>query len=512
MNTSKIFRQYVRHRPRFLYEYYSTAATPQLSDINTTNPKPFKDIPGPTGIYNLPKIGAMFLFKPFSKYGLESIHEVSDNLNDKYGPIFRFGPGGVSTSDPKDIEQVYKNEGKYPVRPGLELASIYHERSQKEKGLALLEGEKWAELRQKVQKVTVRPKSALHYIEGQSGVAKDLVLLLKSTKPEDIRELLFIYAIESIAVVCFNKRLGILGGHVTEDVKNYLENMKVFFNLLDTGLSTFPLFKYYETPMYKKFRDAVDKCYGFGKVKIEESLGKAVEMTKDGTWNPEDPNLLMSLLTDDRLSIDQVTGLVLDLLIAGTDSTAKTLEVFLDCLARHPDIQETLHQEILDHIGRHGDLTAETLPNMKYLTACLKESFRMHYPVSMGAIRILPNDIVLSGYHIPKGTSIFLNNRRMIKDPKYVKDPTVYRPERWLRDQKGEKAEQIPSIGLIPFSIGVRNCVGRRFAEQEIYLAGAKIIQNFKISTNHNSAEPKVAYTPFCTLTDQPMLTFEERI
>ncbi|KAK6170143.1 hypothetical protein SNE40_018609 [Patella caerulea] len=513
MNRFKLFRQYGRHQSMFLYEYYSTAAAPQLSDINTTNPKPFKDIPGPTGIYNIPKFGAMFLFKPFSNYNQERFHEVLDDLSDKYGPIIKLSLAKVAvfTSDPKDIELVYKNEGKYPVRPGLGLLEVYIERTKRSQNLAILQGEKWAELRRQIQKKMVRPKSALYYIERQSEVATDLVHKLGNSHPDQVRELLFLYATESISVVCFDRRLGILSGDATEEVKKYLDNVKTFFVYVNKGRVGLPMFKYFETPMYKKFKNAADESYGFGRIQIEEVLNKCLEMKKNGTWNPEEPNFLMSLLAAETLTIDQITGLVIDLLIGGTDSTAKNLENFLDCLARYPEVQETLYQEIIEHMGQHGDLTADNLPEMKYLAACLKESFRLHYPIPFGIVRVLPVDIVLSGYHVPKGTLIGLNNRRLLLNPKYVTDPTVYRPERWLRDKKGERADPIPTVGLIPFSIGVRNCVGRRFAEQEIYLAIAKIVQNFKVSLTDEVPPPKMIYQTFGFFQQKSMFNFEKR-
>ncbi|XP_050393999.1 cytochrome P450 10 isoform X2 [Patella vulgata] len=380
MNSFKLLRQYGQHNSMLLHKYNSTVAAAQLSDIKTSNPKPFKDIPGPTGIYNIPKIGAMFLFKPFS-----------------------------------------------------------------------------------------------------------------------------------ISVVCFDRRLGILSGVATEEVKNYLDNVKTFFVYVNKGRLGLPLYKYFETPMYKKFKKAADESYGFGRMQIEEALNKCLQMKKNGTWNPEEPNFLMSLLAAETLTIDQITGLVIDLLIAGTDSTAKNLENFLDCLARYPEVQETLYQEIIEHMGQNGDLTADNLPKMKYLVACLKESFRLHYPISFGTVRALPVDVVLSGYHVPKGTLIGLNNRRLLLDPKYVKDPTFYRPERWLRDEKGERVDPIPTVGLTPFGIGVRNCVGRRFAEQEIYLAIAKIVQNFKVSLTGEVPPPKIIYQTFGFLQQKSMFNFEKR-
>ncbi|XP_050402576.1 probable cytochrome P450 12a5, mitochondrial isoform X3 [Patella vulgata] len=515
MNTTKLLRLY-RYNTKLQFRHRSTATATSLPrvDNSNVNPKPYSEIPGPTGIYNIPKIGGMFLFQPFTKYNLVRFHELTDMLFDKYGPIVRLnlGNGIVLTSDPQDIELIYKSEGKYPKRPGFDLFEVYIERTKKAKNLAVLNGEKWAELRTQVQKKLVRPKSALHYIESQSEVANDLVDKLRSIDPDDVRELLFLYATESIAVVCFNKRLGILEGAVTMDTKEYLDNSKIFFTHINKGTVDFPFFKYFETPLYKKFKHAADKTYGFGKVQIEDALEKSLQMKKDGTWNPEEPNFLMSLLAEEKLSIEQVTSLVLDLLVGGTDSTAKTLEIFLYCLARHPEKQDNLQQEILKYMGRHGDLTADNLPDMKYLTACLKESFRMYYPLASGAARFLPVDIILSGYHIPKGTLIGMGNRKLLMNPKYVTNPTVYRPERWLRDDKGARADPIPSIGLIPFSVGVRNCIGRRFAEQEIYIAITKIVQNFKVSLmDDTSNPPNMIYETFGSFVQKPMFKFEER-
>ena len=68
-------------------------------------------------------------------------------------------------------------------------------------------------------------------------------------------------------------------------------------------------------------------------------------------------------------------------------------------------------------------------------------------------------------------TLISFNNQTMCKSTKFFDDPEVYRPERWLRS---ENAKVAPFIHL-PFGQGVRMCIGKRFAEQEIYLATIKV-------------------------------------
>ena len=62
----------------------------------------------------------------------------------------------------------------------------------------------------------------------------------------------------------------------------------------------------------------------------------------------------------------------------------------------------------------------------------------------------------------------------MCKSEKYFADPETYKPERWLR-KEGSKSRLHPFI-LLPFGYGVRSCLGQRFAQQEIYLAIAKVM------------------------------------
>lgn len=46
-------------------------------------------------------------------------------------------------------------------------------------------------------------------------------------------------------------------------------------------------------------------------------------------------------------------------------------------------------------------ITAETLRNATYTKAVIKETLRMN-PISVGIGRILQNDVILSGYLIPR--------------------------------------------------------------------------------------------------------------
>lgn len=54
-------------------------------------------------------------------------------------------------------------------------------------------------------------------------------------------------------------------------------------------------------------------------------------------------------------------------------------------------------------------------------------------------------------------------------------NPDQYIPERWLRSSDGYLPKDEPKMAVLPFGYGPRNCIGRRFAEQEVYLAAIKV-------------------------------------
>lgn len=75
-------------------------------------------------------------------------------------------------------------------------------------------------------------------------------------------------------------------------------------------------------------------------------------------------------------------------------------------LGKNPKCQEKLRSECLTLLPDSNEaIETNILHKAYYAKAVLKETFRLN-PVSIGIGRILQTDIVLSGYHVPKGVSI----------------------------------------------------------------------------------------------------------
>ncbi|CAG5129616.1 unnamed protein product [Candidula unifasciata] len=462
--------------------------------------KPYEDIPGPKGIYNWPVIGPMFHFKPFTKWEATTSHLLFNDLFDKYGPIFKLylGQDFVMVFDPKDIETVFRNEGRYPVRTKLSVNEVFNRRNNVKPGIVDLEGKEWQALRAPLNKKLMKVDSAGYYLKPQNVVADEFVQILATQKmsPDALAELFFRYAVESISVVCFNTRLGFLEPKAMENQESA--------RLLQASQDVFLY-------MHKSFTDVAHRWFrnevyrGFEKNKL--LLGKqTMQHIKDaqlvletrkqnGTLDPDEPNLLLYLLSDSSLDFMDIVGIMESFYIAGTDSTAKNLQILFFNLAKNPDKQETLRKEITSLLGHDGPVTAESLAKLPYLKACLKESFRLFSPTVSGPPRKMPTDVVLSGYRVPAGTVVSLHTPRTCQ--KYFLNPDKFIPERWIRSSEGHHPEDIPPTASLPFGYGPRNCIGRRFAEQEIYLAAVKVLQKLKIDIDSDSWNTNFIYTTF---------------
>ena len=95
-------------------------------------------------------------------------------------------------------------------------------------------------------------------------------------------------------------------------------------------------------------------------------------------------------------------------------------------------------------------------------------------PISVGVGRISHEDMILSGYEVPKGTVLVSQNQVSCRLPEYFENPNQFLPERWDRSKKNNQHH--PFL-LLPFGFGPRMCIGRRLAESSILQLVLKLTQ-----------------------------------
>ncbi|KAF2288787.1 hypothetical protein GH714_013323 [Hevea brasiliensis] len=184
-----------------------------------------------------------------------------------------------------------------------------------------------------------------------------------------------------------------------------------------------------------------------------------------------------------RLTRNHIKALFLDFFTAATDTTAITIEWALAELINQPKVLEIALEEINKVVGNGRIAQESDNPNLPYIQAILKETFRLHPPIPMVARKSI-QDCKINGYTIPANTLLFVNMWSIGRDPKYWKNPLLFQPERFLKSNiEDDLTSSIDIRGqhfqFLPFGTGRRSCPGISLAMQSLPTTLAAMIQCF---------------------------------
>jgi cytochrome P450 len=191
----------------------------------------------------------------------------------------------------------------------------------------------------------------------------------------------------------------------------------------------------------------------------------------------------------------QVRDEAVMLFLAGHETTALVLTYALHLLARHPEEQARLGEEIERVLGGRapalGDLEALT-----FTDAVIQESMRL-YPPAWGIAREAIRDVEIGGFAFRKGAEFVMSPFIVHRDPAIFPEPEAFRPSRWENDL----LRRLPRFAYFPFGGGPRVCIGNRFAMMEAKLVLATIIQRFRFEP---AAERSAALKLLTSVTLRP--------
>ncbi|XP_055902449.1 cytochrome P450 CYP12A2-like [Eupeodes corollae] len=471
----------------------------KVSDENTARnheweqAKPFKSVPGPT------KLQLIRSFLPGGHFYKKSMNEFLDISREMYGdlyvlPGFLGRPNMFMSYNPEDMLTVLRSEGVWPYRRGLDTMTYYRKVHRTkmfggEIGLVGSNDEAWARFRSMVNPILMQPRNANLYLNNMLAVSDEFLERIREIRdpktmevPDTFEDEINRLTFESVAVIALNRQFGLIRKNRNDnEAKLIFETLRSFFELsvvLDMGP---PIWKYIKT---KKFHQQMKNYETLSEIStkyVEEAIDR-IENDKTPRRENEEKSVLEKLLKIDR-NVAKV--MASDLLMAGVDTTSSTLAGILLCIAKNPDKQEKLRQElrtIMPH--KNSLLTIENMKNMPYLRASIKEGMRI-YPIGSGTIRYNNEDIVMSGYQIPKGQEIILNHNFLLNTEQYCPKAKEFIPERWLRSEESQYTP-VHTFLYMPLSHGPRSCVGKRIVDMELETTVARLVRNFNIEFNYS--------------------------
>ncbi|XP_064599936.1 cytochrome P450 4A24-like [Liolophura sinensis] len=168
-------------------------------------------------------------------------------------------------------------------------------------------------------------------------------------------------------------------------------------------------------------------------------------------------------------------------LFEGHDTTASSASWITYALAKFPNIQEQVYQEVKDVLGSRTSIEWDDITKLTYTKLVIKEAMRMYSPVYQIS-RQTTKQMEIDGCHVPVGMSIDINIMNINHNPTVWSDHEVFDPMRFAGDDFSERNP----YKYIPFSAGPRNCIGQNFAMNELLSFVARTVQRFKLELDED--------------------------
>ncbi|CAN8290294.1 unnamed protein product [Cochlearia groenlandica] len=167
-----------------------------------------------------------------------------------------------------------------------------------------------------------------------------------------------------------------------------------------------------------------------------------------------------------------IKGIIIALVIAGTNTASVTLEWAMSNLLNHPEILEKARAEIDEKIGYDRFLDESDIANLHYLQNIVSETLRLYPQVPLLLPHFSSEDCKVAGYDMPRGTMLLTNAWAMHRDPSLWEEPERFKPERF--EKEGE------ALKLMAFGMGRRACPGAELGKRLVSLALGSLIQCFE--------------------------------
>ena len=214
------------------------------------------------------------------------------------------------------------------------------------------------------------------------------------------------------------------------------------------------------------------------RIALEQLVGAEIARRRnDGT---DGADILSSLLasTDEEgrsLTDRQVLDHVLTLLFAGHDTATSTVSFLVYELARNPAWADAIATELAEVCGPRDPDAEELFSGLPVLTRAVDETLRLYPPAWIGPRRSV-RDFVFDGVRAPAGIPCFYSSWVSHRLPDVFPDPDRFDPDRFLPERRA----LWPRGAYVPFGMGPRVCIGKRFGYTEVHAIAAALVRRFR--------------------------------
>jgi cytochrome P450 len=361
-------------------------------------------------------------------------------------------------SHPRDIEGVLLTNHSNFVK------SVFLRESQALFGNGLLtsDGGLWLRQRRLLQPAFHKERVA-GYCQAIVEHAEKMLGDWKDGEVRDVHQDMVRLTMEIIAQVLF-------GDDLAAETEQVSQALRVFFDQFDERFGLYLIPEWLPTPGNLRYRMAIGR--------LNKLLEKIILLRRSNGHGSND--ILSTLLSvqDEEgrgMTERQLRDEMMTLFFTGHETTALALSWTWYLLAKHPEVEARIFEEI-DRVLGERIPGFEDIPNLPFVDAVIKESLRL-YPPAYGIVRQAVDPCEIGGYTIPAGATLAIFPWTVHRDPRYFDRPQEFIPDRWTDGL----AKRLPRCAYFPFSVGPRVCIGNTFALTELALLVPVIARKYQM-------------------------------
>ncbi|XP_063217534.1 cytochrome P450 4g15-like [Bacillus rossius redtenbacheri] len=407
----------------------------------------------------------------------------------KHGSTWKLWLGPVlvvTVTDPRDVNTVFTS-GATASKP----APYKLFRLLLGDALFVAEGEQWRRLR-RMMEPAFNAQTLASFQETFDKKSNALVRALeKHVRGEafDLEDYLMAHALETITETIFGAETLVGEDNKIMSVKNFQQIKSSFYCLVMK-----PWFWWVSvvrmTPAYKEFMNLAKPLLDYVDEVIRHKKESKVFTPTTNECNERNVagngkkyvgflDLVLNHGNDNSfITSQELRDQTIGLMVGGIDATALTMAVVLMLLGIHRDVQRRVVEELEGIFGDdvRREVTHKDLKRMVYLEQVINETMRL-FPVSPVVARQAQEDIVLSKFTIPAGTTIVIPIYQLQRDPQYVLQPQDFDPDRFSHST----AEGWRKLSFVPFTAGRRICIAKNYSYMQMKTTLSSVLRNYEI-------------------------------
>ncbi len=401
---------------------------------------------------------AVRIFRWFSDDPVQAADRIHREYGDKLA-IHLPGRSAYFLFDPEIVEEVLVRKARH-----------FHKDRMSQKlrtfvgnGILTSEGEEW----RKHRKMAAPPLARKHirgYAEQMVDSAKKFVASVDGEKTIEMHEEMMYLALDIVSRTLFDATVEGDGERIGEVIEACLDHFARY------AQSVWRLLPYWvPSPGYFSAREA--------SASLDSVLQKLIAEKRAAGLKGDDilTRLLLARYEDGTpMSDAQLRDEAVTIFVAGHETTGLTLTYAMHLLVRHPQVLARALEEI-DQVLGDRDAGFEDVRALTFIDAVAKEVLRM-YPPAWAMGREAIEDVEIGGYTFEKGSQLIFSQKVMHNNAEWFANPEQFLPDRWLDGS----LDGNPRFAYFPFGGGPRVCIGNHFAQMEIVLSLATLLQHLE--------------------------------